>query len=325
MPFPTTTYTSNRAAGAALTNTAQAAGLSVSGLEPIAQLQSVVANLLTGTPSTVQMTAADVLSGTFGANKTGGADTGTYAFPGLVTTADSLSVTKSVNASVGVTVTNVTNGASTNAALSLYGGAIGTTGSQLLVTVASSAAGGDVTLASTCNSLATNTAAALNIKNVSAAPINLYANNAVQLSIIATANAVNYVTMNGGAAGSAVRIAAMGSDTNINITYDAKGANGHFFRTAAGATTIATLLATGSTFACNVTVGPSTATNLVVGGGGAAIATTATAGFLFLSSCAGTPTGVPASIPTGTIATVYDTTANKIWFYNGSWRGVLVA
>lgn len=55
----------------------------------------------------------------------------------------------------------------------------------------------------------------------------------------------------------------------------------------------------------------------------AALATNATAGFLYLPTCAGTPTGVPAT-ETGTAAAVYDTTANKIWVYNGSWRGVVV-
>lgn len=64
--------------------------------------------------------------------------------------------------------------------------------------------------------------------------------------------------------------------------------------------------------------------NLNFWNGTSALATTATAGFLGVNSCAGTPTGVPASIPTGQIPIVYDTTANKIWFYNGSWRGILV-
>lgn len=58
--------------------------------------------------------------------------------------------------------------------------------------------------------------------------------------------------------------------------------------------------------------------------GTSALATTATAGFLGVNSCAGTPTGVPTSIPTGQIPMVYDTSAHKIWFYSGSWRGVAV-
>ena len=55
----------------------------------------------------------------------------------------------------------------------------------------------------------------------------------------------------------------------------------------------------------------------------AAIATNATDGFLYFPTCAGTPTGAPTA-NTGSAAMVYDTTANKIWVYNGSWRGIVV-
>lgn len=58
--------------------------------------------------------------------------------------------------------------------------------------------------------------------------------------------------------------------------------------------------------------------------GNAAVATNATDGFLYITSCAGTPTGAPTA-QTGRTAMVYDTSANKIWFYNGSWRGVVVS
>ena len=62
-------------------------------------------------------------------------------------------------------------------------------------------------------------------------------------------------------------------------------------------------------------------TDVVVGA--AAISTSATQGFLFIETCAGTPTGVPTTY-TGRAPIVYDTSANKIWFYNGSWRSVAV-
>lgn len=52
-----------------------------------------------------------------------------------------------------------------------------------------------------------------------------------------------------------------------------------------------------------------------------ALATTATSGHIYFPTCAGTPTGVPAAF-TGRAAAVYDTTANKLWIYNGSWRSV---
>jgi hypothetical protein len=55
-----------------------------------------------------------------------------------------------------------------------------------------------------------------------------------------------------------------------------------------------------------------------------ALATNATAGFLALPTCAGTPTGVPANPVSGKIHLVYDTTANKLWAGNnaGTWKSV---
>lgn len=46
-----------------------------------------------------------------------------------------------------------------------------------------------------------------------------------------------------------------------------------------------------------------------------ALATTATAGFLFVPTCAGKPTGVPGAF-TGNAATVYDTTNKVLWVYD---------
>jgi hypothetical protein len=52
--------------------------------------------------------------------------------------------------------------------------------------------------------------------------------------------------------------------------------------------------------------------------GSAAIATNATDGFLYIPTCAGTPTGVPTS-KTGRVALVYDTTNHQFWIYDGAW------
>jgi hypothetical protein len=58
----------------------------------------------------------------------------------------------------------------------------------------------------------------------------------------------------------------------------------------------------------------------VVAGGSAALATTATNGFLYVPTCAGVPTGVPTAI-TGMAPIVVNTTNNKLYFYSGgSWR-----
>lgn len=48
------------------------------------------------------------------------------------------------------------------------------------------------------------------------------------------------------------------------------------------------------------------------------LATSATRGFLYISSCAGTPTGVPVT-ENGRRPIVFDTTGNKLWAYDGGW------
>jgi hypothetical protein len=54
--------------------------------------------------------------------------------------------------------------------------------------------------------------------------------------------------------------------------------------------------------------------------GNQALATTATDGFLYVPTCAGTPTGTPTT-QTGTVPIVVDTTNNKLYFYsNAAWR-----
>ena len=58
--------------------------------------------------------------------------------------------------------------------------------------------------------------------------------------------------------------------------------------------------------------------------GNAALATTATDGFVYVPTCAGPPTGVPTA-RTGTAAMVYDTTNNRLCVYNGAWRTVTLA
>lgn len=60
--------------------------------------------------------------------------------------------------------------------------------------------------------------------------------------------------------------------------------------------------------------------SVVVGSGAGALATNATDGFLYIPTCAGTPTGVPAA-QTGSVAIVYDTANNKFYAYNGAWKG----
>ncbi len=59
-------------------------------------------------------------------------------------------------------------------------------------------------------------------------------------------------------------------------------------------------------------------------GNPALVATTATTGYFRIPTTNGTPTGVPINA-LNQIPMIYDNSANKIWFYNGSWRGVVVS
>lgn len=58
--------------------------------------------------------------------------------------------------------------------------------------------------------------------------------------------------------------------------------------------------------------------------GSAALSTSATDGFLYIPTCAGTPTGVPTA-QTGTVAMVFDTTNNRFYIYDGGWISVALA
>ena len=53
--------------------------------------------------------------------------------------------------------------------------------------------------------------------------------------------------------------------------------------------------------------------------GAAALATDATDGFLYIPTCAGTPTGTPTAF-TGRVALVYDTTNDQFWIYDAGWK-----
>lgn len=57
----------------------------------------------------------------------------------------------------------------------------------------------------------------------------------------------------------------------------------------------------------------------------AAISNSATHGFLGLPTVAGAPTGTPNKYAAGRALAVFDTTNHKIWVYDGTWKGVVVA
>jgi hypothetical protein len=72
--------------------------------------------------------------------------------------------------------------------------------------------------------------------------------------------------------------------------------------------------------AANNAVGLTISVALNVSAGAGSLATTATDGFLYVPTCAGTPTGTPTAI-TGFAPLVVNTTNNKLYFYSsGVWR-----
>ena len=80
---------------------------------------------------------------------------------------------------------------------------------------------------------------------------------------------------------------------------------------------LAFLVGDGSTVAERMRI---TGTGNVIAGSSAALATNATDGFLYVPTCAGTPTGTPTAI-TGMAPIVVNTTNNKLYFYSGgAWR-----
>ena len=75
-----------------------------------------------------------------------------------------------------------------------------------------------------------------------------------------------------------------------------------------------------------ITLGTAGAIRTTIDGNGnlvhgtAALATTATDGFWYIPTCAGTPTGTPTAY-TGRVPIIFDTTNSKLYIYNGGWLG----
>lgn len=132
-------------------------------------------------------------------------------------------------------------------------------------------------------------------------------NGATLLGISATASAVNYLNLSNAATGGVVSLQAAGSDTDVNVQLASQNAG--VVKLLTGASLAQRFLADG--------LG-----NLVCGA--AALATSATDGFLYVPSSAGAPSGTPTSY-TGRVPMDIDTTNERVYFRIGSnWRYVRV-
>ncbi len=117
------------------------------------------------------------------------------------------------------------------------------------------------------------------------------------------------------ASGSGIRWVHASSDTDFfQVAYDTSTALGLNSNSLAFYSTQITAMA----FAIDRNGKAASYSSFVVGTN-SALATNATDGFLYLPSCAGTPTGTPTAI-TGKIPLVYDSTNNFLYVYNGGWK-----
>ena len=74
---------------------------------------------------------------------------------------------------------------------------------------------------------------------------------------------------------------------------------------------------TGNVYQLGLTVQGST-----IQGTGGFIAQAGVDGFLYVRATSGAPSGIPTPFGTSETPFVYDTSNNRLWIYNGSWRGV---
>jgi hypothetical protein len=138
-----------------------------------------------------------------------------------------------------------------------------------------------------------------------------------------------YRTPNGGNAGGSISVGGAndnGAVGTFSNTANSNNVKGIVIR--ANAAQAANLLEFQQSNGTTVTAFLDQSSNFVPYGAQTAPATTDTNGFQYIAKVAGAPTGVPANLAgnyANAVPMRYDTTNNKLWIYNGAWRGVVLA
>ena len=130
----------------------------------------------------------------------------------------------------------------------------------------------------------------------------------------AGATSTMYVSVSGAAAGDPIYVVNVGGSSFWSLGL--ANADADKFKIAYGSSSSARL-------SSGVALTISTSQGVVVGN--AALATSATDGFMYIPTCAGTPTGTPTNHVTGTLPMIYDTTNHKFWMYDAGWKGVVLS
>jgi hypothetical protein len=184
---------------------------------------------------------------------------------------------------------SVSNGATKCAAVNIKGGVASSTGSS-----------GDVNI-STQNAVGSNR---------TSGDINLTLGTSTNTTAGGAINATGGTGGSGGGAGGAVTWkGGAGAGAGVGGAAVVQGGNGG-----------ATNAVGGNVLLKGGTPGGTGARGNVGVDNGAALGTTVTGGFFCIPTCAGAPTGVPANVPTGSVAMIYDTTNNALYVYNGAWK-----
>ena len=181
---------------------------------------------LDGNPTTGSGSATYSHDGNLFINASGNSGGFSFGITPSSGTDDFFRVQRDVDTSVGILVRNDSTGSSAEGFLHIWGGPTsGSTGSGIRMS-ANSAAGGSLV------DIVAHDNLAFSIIQQSNANIDFYPNNLKSFQIKPSGGTtVNFGTVKGGATGSAVQYETDGTDSDINVVYNTKGAGSHFFRT----------------------------------------------------------------------------------------------